>query len=193
VRRFLRRLISRLYAERDRLRRHRLGAAGDVTRFVVLRLSVDAAPVTAQLRVPGATIGFADPDDLLRDPAAYWMQGDGASALVRGGLRCLVVRTEDTVIYRAVVTSDPARVAAVLHAYPATLPAALVSGVVTHPEQRGRGIHAAAMGWLARVARQEGATHLVAWVALWNRSSLRAFERAGFRPLTPQRTSPLPA
>lgn len=101
--------------------------------------------------------------------------------MLAGGDRCLVIRTERELLYRATVTGDRARVAEVLAPLGVTDPSWLVSGVLVHPAHRGRRLNAVAMAWLAEEARLSGARLLVASVAAWNRSSRRSFERAGFR------------
>lgn len=180
MRRLLDRLISRLYAERARLTRRRLGVAGETSLWVSLDVAV-AGPASPPS--PGLEAVFVEPEELRARPVAYWLDPSAAAAHLAGGDRCLAVKRADEVIYRAIVMRDPARVAAMVAGRDVRPPAIVVSGVYTHPAFRGRGVHAFAMGWLAAASRRDGVGEIVAWVSAWNRSSLRAFARAGFRPL----------
>ena len=180
MRRLLRRLISRLYAERARLARRRLGRRGEAWQYVLLDVaSASHRPAGRSTVAPF----FAKSADLRACPGQYWMAPDGVEALLARGDHCLAIRVDEEIAYRAFVMRDPAGVAEVAAPRGAPLPAWVVSGVYAHPAHRGCGLHASAMAWLAGEARRDGVRSIVAWIAEWNRSSRRAFARAGFRRL----------
>ena len=173
--------MSRLYAERNGLLRRWMGAEGERLRWMALDVRTRES---ARREVKDAARPhFADLAEFRSDPRRLWMELDAIERMIEARDRCLVVRVGAEVVYRAFVLSDPARVERVVAPRGVRAPAWVVSGVMTHPAFRGRGIHGAAMDWLAAEARRAGVRYVVVWVAAWNRSSRRAFERAGFQLL----------
>ena len=174
MRSLIRRVVSRLYAERDRFVRRRLGAGGERFEWMAL----DVASRRGEFSATRAAPFFVAPQELSAKPERYWLERAAVERMVAAGDRCLAILLEDECVYRAHVMVDPVRVAEALGERDAGTPAWVVSGVLVHPAHRGRRLHATAMRWLASEARRAGARSLVAWIAHWNRSSRRAFTRA---------------
>ena len=59
---------------------------------------------------------------------------------------------------------------------------ALLENIFTFPRYRGKGVMTAVTAELANLAREQGFRRLVAYVDVENKTSLRAFHRAGFHP-----------